>query len=421
MIDDAVLAQILEDADRLDAGAWSAVLAELRRDASARAGLRALLRQDELLAQAVGRVRPAVQRGEPPPSRARRPPSPPRARRPSPPRARSHPARWALALAAVLAIAVLTCLQLPAQPQAHAQPPAIAAARGVRLIQAGAEREVVVGERLAAGVPATVRWADGTTVALSASAVARVESAARLRLEAGFCRAEVVPRAAPAFSVATEEAEVTVLGTAFTVLRSGTATEVVVAHGLVRVQGSAGGQVELGPAATTRIHAGRPPEPPRHRWPAFVPADIVAHRGDLLTTNAVSATGPDGPELASVYQYRESGTTGVRLMPANPVRMAPGLRLHLRYRSLRPITSVVVQCRNATQVQNFQGPLPVPPADGSWCQASIDLAALTPILRQTPWQDGEELGNVLLSPEQPQSTEDILRLGDFAFSVPPEP
>lgn len=408
MSDDEILAQALEDPDRLDDGAWTTLVAELRRDPGARAELRALLRLDQRIARSVGRAIPATRRCFPSHSRTRRPTS-----RRLRVRARSSPWLMAMATAAVLAIAVLAWMQLQPQPAPTSS--------GIMLIQAGAERSVAPGERLGAGVPVTVRWPDGTTVALSATAIARVESAERMRLDSGFCRAEVVPRAARRFSIVTAQADVTVLGTAFTVAYTEAATEVSVERGLVLVQGSAGGQVELGTATATRIAAGKPPEPRRQRWPSFIPTDIIARRGELFTPNATLAVGPDGLELASAYQYPETKTTGIRLVPAVPIRVVPGLRLHLRYRATRPLTSVTVQCANDAQAQNFQLSLPIPPADGSWFQTSIEVATLTPNLRQTPWKTGETIGNLLLASEQPQTTEDILRLGDFAFSAPQDP
>ncbi len=408
MSDDDVLAQALEDPDRLDDGAWTTLAAELRRDPGARAELRALLRQDQRIARGVGRAIPATRRGVPTPTRTHRPTS-----RRIRTRTRSSPWFMVMATAAVLAIAVLAWMQLQPQPTPTSS--------GIMLIQASAERSVAPGERIAAGVPVTVRWQDGTTVALSATAIARVESTERMRLDAGFCRAEVVPRVAQRFSIVTAQADVTVLGTAFTVAYADAATEVSVERGLVRVQGSAGGQVELGAAAATRIAAGKPPEPRRQRWPSFIPANIIARRGELFTPNAGLAAGPDGPELASAYQYRETQTTGIRLVPATPIRYVPGLRLHLRYRAIRPLTSVTMQCANDAQGQNFQAVLPLPPADGSWFQTSIEVADLIPVLRQTPWKTGETMGNLLLTSEQPQTTEDVLRLGDFAFSTPQVP
>jgi hypothetical protein len=127
--------------------------------------------------------------------------------------------------------------------------------------------------------------------------------------------------------------------------------------------------------------------------------------------------GPDGPELASSFQYREQHITGVRLVPAAPIAATGALRFHLRYRATAPTGRLSLQCHNTGQAQNFIVTLPAAPADGSWIAVEVDLASLGGITRETPWGSGDPIGNVLVSADA-TTTEDALRLGDFAFSVP---
>ena len=400
MIKDEALAGILEDLQQLDEKSWTACIHELRRDAAARADLRALLRQDEQIAQVLGRARPAVL-------------LPKAGRQPRRGTRMIFARRWAMtaaAAAATIAVTLVICL------------PGKARATGVTLVHDTLRRPVSAGERIAPGAPSILLWDDGSRVSLSAAAIARVESASQLRLEGGFCHAEVTPDASRTFRVVTAQAEVAVLGTAFTVSCLKAATEVSVERGLVKVSGLVNGAgVSLGAGTTTRIGSDALPEQPRRRWPLFSPAEIVAQRGALISPNARLADGIDGPELASAFQYPKLGITGIRLVPTEPVAAVAGLRLHLRYRATQPIGRLSVQCMNTVQTQNFIAPLPSPPADGAWIQVDIALAEMTPILRQTPWLPGETIGNVLVAPDTAQTVEDLIRLGDFAFTAPLTP